>query len=124
MRFTDNEIELATRLRGAGLDWEPAPGHYVFDIDGAVRAPSPFQAGVYLIHSTNTFETLVGGADGLRDSFVWLPTWEDARSWLDGRGVAPRQVVAAWEKALAAGSTDREALYGLMLELLSTESEG
>lgn len=124
MRFTDDEIELATRLRGAGLGWEPAPGHYVFDIDGAVRAPSPFQAGVYLIHSTNTFETLVGGADGLHDGFLWLPTWEQARSWLDDRGVGRRQVLAAWDEALAAGRTDREALYEVMLELLGGESEG
>jgi len=87
MRFTASEIEWASRLRGAGLAWEPQPGHYVFDIDGVVKAGSPFQAGVYLITSLNAFEAMVGGAEGMHQHFSWLPTWEDAREWLQANDV-------------------------------------
>ncbi len=65
MRFSESEIDTAMHMRAAGLSWGPEPGHYVFDINGIVRAGSPFQAGVFLIHSANTFEILAGGQDEL-----------------------------------------------------------
>ena len=67
MRFTESEIQLASRLRGAGLQWQPQPGHFVFDIDGVVKAGSPFQASVHLMTSRNALETIAGGADALRE---------------------------------------------------------
>lgn len=118
MRFTESEIDWAMRLRGAGLHWSPQPGQYVFDINGLVRAGSPFQAGVYLIHSTNSFEAMVGGPEELFENFVWLPTWEEARAWLTQHGVGPDKIVKAWQSGMAAGLTDRECLYRLMIEVL------
>jgi len=123
MRFTESEIQLAARLRGAGLVWAPHAGHYVFDIDGIVRAPSPFQAGVHLISSANAMERLAGGAEDLREKFAWLPTWADAREWLDQREVPRQAVFEALQAAIENDRTDREAIYGLILETLDRAAE-
>ena len=123
MRFTESEIQLAARLRGAGLQWDPRAGQYVFDIDGIVRAPSPFQAGVHLIASANAMEQLAGGADALSERFAWLPTWDDARLWFEENNVSRRAVVAALENAIENDLTDREAMYGLILETLERAAE-
>ena len=118
MRFTEAEIDNAMRLRAAGLSWGPEPGHYVFDINGVVRAGSPFQAGIFLINSTNTFESMAGGQDEMFENFVWLPTWEDCRAWLKEKKVSDERVASAWQSGKTQGVTDREALYGLILEIL------
>ena len=120
MRFTEREIELAARLRGAGVVWAPHAGHYVFDIDGIVKAASPFQAGVHLISSPNAMARTVGGEDNLLKRFAWIPTWADAREWLDDRGVERERVVAALEQAIGSDRTDLEAIYGLILEVLES----
>jgi len=118
VRFKESEIDTAMRLRAAGLSWGPEPGHYVFDINGVVRAGSPFQAGIYLIHSTNTFEALVGGQDAMFENFVWLPTWEDCRTWLKEKRLTDKRVMEAWQRGNENGLTDREALYALIFEVL------
>lgn len=118
MRFTESEIEWATRLRGAGLQWDPQPGHYVFDIDGVMKAGSPFQAGVYLITSLAAMQAAAGGDEALRTGFAWLPTWEDARSWLQSHGVFMERLPAALEEGLNDGLTDRESLYREILRAL------
>ena len=118
MRFRESEIDGAMRLRSAGLAWGPEPGQYVFDINGMVRAGSPFQAGVFLINSTNTFESMAGGRDELFENFVWLPTWADCRTWLEEKGVSDERVMDAWQQGRASGLTDREALYALMFGIL------
>jgi len=123
MRFTEAEIQLAARLRGAGLSWTPHAGQYVFDIDGLVRAPSPFQAGVHLISSANAMERLAGGADDLHEKFAWLPTWDDARSWLNERNVPRKAVIAALQDADEHDRTDCEAIYGLILETLERAAD-
>jgi hypothetical protein len=106
------------RLRAAGFTWGPEPGQYVFDINGMVRAGSPFQAGVFLINSTNTFESMAGGQEEMFENFVWLPTWEECRAWLRERGIDEERVLEAWKEGRAAGLTDRQALYNLILRLL------
>ena len=118
MRFKESEIDKAMRLRAAGLVWGPKPGHYVFDINGMVRAGSPFQAGIFLIHSTNTFESMVGGQDEMFENFAWLPTWEDCRAWLKERNVTNERIFEAWQRGSSSGLTDREALYALILTVL------
>jgi len=123
MRFTESEIQLAARLRGAGLVWAPHAGQYVFDIDGMVRAPSPFQAGVHLIASANAMERLAGGEEDLREKFAWLPTWADARDWLDEHDVPRQAVVAALQDAIENDRTDREAIYDLILETLERAAD-
>lgn len=118
MRFTESEIDIAMRLRAAGLSWGPEPGQYVFDINGMVRAGSPFQAGVFLITSTNTFEAMAGGQDEMFENFAWLPTWEECRTWLREKGIDDKRVLRGWQDGCEDGMTDREALYKIILEVL------
>ena len=124
MRFTESEIAMAARLRGAGLQWDPQPGHYIFDIDGVMKAGSPFQASVYLITSPNQTATEAGGQEMLASGFAWLPTWENARAWLMDRGVSPKQLAGALERGLEEGLSDRESLYTLIIEHLEKDSQG
>ncbi len=123
MRFTESEIAMAARLRGVGLQWDPQPGHYIFDIDGVIKAGSPFQASVYLITSPNQTAAAAGGHDVLASGFTWLPTWEDARAWLVDRGFSPKQLAGALEKGLGEGLSDRESLYTLIIEHLEKDSQ-
>lgn len=123
MHFSESEIQLAARLRGAGLAWTPRAGHYVFDIDGLMRAPSPFQAGVHLISSANAMEQLAGSAEELHEKFAWLPTWADARAWLDEHEVPRQAVVKSLQNAIENDRTDREAVYGLILETLERTAD-
>jgi len=118
VRFTESEIDNAMRMRAAGLVWGLVPGQYVFDINGLVRAGSPVQAGVFLINSTNTFESMAGGQDEMFENFVWLPTWDDCRFWLKEKGVGDERVAQVWQEGIAAGKTDRETLYAFMLGIL------
>ena len=76
------------------------------------------QAGVFLINSTNTFESMAGGRDELFENFVWLPTWADCRTWLEEKGVSDERVMDAWQQGRASGLADREALYALMFGIL------
>lgn len=123
MRFTETEIQLAARLRGAGLSWEPQAGHYVFDVNGSIKASSPFQAGVHLVVSPNAIRAAAGGAEAMSDGLIWLPTWESCRAWLVDRGTTSEQLATALRQGLDAGMSDREALYRLMLELLDTAED-
>ena len=120
MRFTESEIEWAAKLRGVGLGWDPQPGHYIFDIDGKMKAGSPFQAGVYLIESPNAMASAVGGSETLERSFVWLPTWEHCRSWLADHDFSDERLVEVLAAGLADGLSDREALYRHMCEILES----
>ncbi len=124
MRFTESEIAMAARLRGAGLQWDPQPGHYIFDIDGVMKAGSPFQASVYLITSPNQTAAEAGGEEALATGFSWLPTWEDARAWLVDRGVTPAQLADALRGGLEDGLSDRESLYTLIIEHLEKDAQG
>lgn len=85
--FTGEEITLARRLREAGLPWTPRPGHYVYDEKGIIDAPSPFQAKVYFILDMKHFLRRSGSVEELKQSLTWLPTWREARHWLETAGV-------------------------------------
>ena len=124
VRFTESEVDTAMHLRAAGLSWGPAPGHYVFDINGMVRAGSPFQAGIFLINSTNTFVSMVGGEEEFFENFAWLPTWEDCRTWLKQEQIPDERVGGAWQDGRSKGLTDRECLYTLILEILEGSAAG
>jgi hypothetical protein len=78
---------------------------------------------VHLISSANAMERLAGGADDLHEKFAWLPTWDDARSWLNERKVPRKAVIAALQDADEHDRTDREAIYGLILETLQRAAD-
>ncbi len=119
MNFTDDEIQLAKRLRDRGIPWVPSVGHYVLDEHSIVERGSPFQPGVYFILNHEHFMKLAGGADRFFDTMLWLPTWEDCRTVLRQLGVPDSDVVdrVMQMDAIPAGR-ERESLYAMMLAAL------
>ena len=87
MRFTEKQRRLALNLKNRGLLWEPQAGHYAYDQQKRIKPGSPFQDGVYFFLDFPCFVQYFDGIDNLRDSMVWLPTWEQAVKliqYLDG----------------------------------------
>lgn len=78
MQFSSRQIELACQLKDAGLSWNPAPGQYAYDRKHRIKPGSPFQDRVYFFLDFPCFVQYFGSAARLRDSMVWLPTWEEA----------------------------------------------
>jgi len=99
MRFSQQDIDAARRLRELGLSWFPAPGHFVFDEAGVIEQPSPFQDGVYFILELKHFLRRTGCLDRLKSALFWLPTWHDARELLQSQGVADAEVADALQNA-------------------------
>jgi hypothetical protein len=115
MRFSQQEIDAARRLRQLGLDWFPAPGHFVFDEAGVIEQPSPFQERVYFILELKHFLRRTGCVDRLKTALFWLPTWHDARDLLQSQEVTDREVAAVLQNAAAIESrTELLTLYRLL----------
>jgi hypothetical protein len=88
MRFSDDEIVLASELSALDLPWQPRPGRYVWDTDGLIDCPSPFHGRVYFILDLKHFLRRAGTIEALKEALVWLPTWHDARDILKCLGVS------------------------------------
>lgn len=119
IRFTDEEIRYAIELKRKGLNWEPRPGHYVWDEAGMIEAPTPFQEKVHLIHDLEQFARRPERISLLQASLVWLPTWHDARALLDQMGISNETIVHRLraEKAIEHGK-ELLTLYKLINEHL------
>ncbi len=116
MKFLEEEIALANRLRELGLPWEPSVGNYVWDANNFCKQRSPFQTGVYFILNYAYFMRLVGGPERFKDIMVWLPTWADLRSILREFGCKDDWVAKHIQesKAIESGQ-ERVVLYELAL---------
>jgi len=120
VRFTERELELAHQLAAQGIDWEPAPGMYVYDGHELLEEASPIQPHVYVILNYGLFLATAGGsAERFRREWTWLPTWGESRAWLRDQGKTDAEVLDRLrERVCDAGVTDLEALYELMLAVL------
>ena len=92
MFFSRAEIDLARQLDQLGLPWMPGVGLYIWDGQRRIRPSSPFQPGVYFLWEVDCFVEYFGSAEALRESVVWLPTWEQCRRCLAEQGVTDQQV--------------------------------
>ena len=117
MRYSADEISLASELKTLGLPWEPEAGQFVFDKNKICPQSSPFQPGVYFLLNFDCFMQRVGGVERFVDNMVWLPTWHEARSILLNLGVSLERTVAQVMPAL---EDEREllCLYNLIYEAL------
>lgn len=123
MLFEAREIEAARALRAAGLEWEPAPGHYVYDEDELIEQDSPFQEHVYFILELRHFVRRAGSIDGVKQHFTWLPTWHDCRDLLRRFGVADATLRdTLCESGLLERGDELLALYRLIGECLSRDA--
>ena len=121
MIFSEEEIEIAKKLRKQGLKWEPKAGHYVYDETGFCKQPSPFQEKVYFILNYNYFMKAVGSVEQFKEIIIWLPTWDDARELLRSFEVSDQQLLAYLKnhQAIERG-TERIALYELIASQLTS----
>ncbi len=115
VHFTPAEVDLCHQLKSAGLPWDPAPGHFVWDGEGLIERPSPFHDRVYFILDLKHFLRRTGTTQRLVESMVWLPTWEQTRMLLSGRGVDPSSLIETLVTRGAIGSgTERYVLYEML----------
>lgn len=101
MKFTEEEMATARRLRDAGLDWVPTAGHFVFDETGFCKQPSPFQDSVYFILNYEYFMKTVGGVERFQEIMTWLPTWFDCREILAVLNVSSSDITHRLEETSA-----------------------
>ena len=115
MRFSQDEIDAARRLKLMGLDWVPSPGHYVYDEVGVIEKPSPFQDRVYFILDLKHFLRRTGCVESLKTIMLWLPTWHDTRGLMHAQGISDFEVAEALRSAhsIETGS-ELITLYGLL----------
>ena len=78
MLFTNQEMTEAEKLHELGLTWPLQSGLYIWDIQGRIKPASPFQRGVYFLLEADCFVDYFGDLQSLKNSVVWLPTWEQA----------------------------------------------
>jgi hypothetical protein len=123
MRFTEEQINAARRLRDAGLPWNPGPGDFVYDERGLVERPSPFQDRVYFILDLRHFLRRAGTVERLKQAMFWLPQWQQARQLLRDLGVGDVELAAMLEKqnAIASGR-ELLALYERIRQALESGS--
>ena len=123
MRFSQNEIEAARRLKELGLTWYPAPGQFVFDEEGVIEQHSPFQERVYFILDLKHFLRRTGSVDRLKSVLFWLPTGHEARELLRFQGVGDGEVADALQDARSIESrSELSTLYRLLETGLKRDS--
>jgi hypothetical protein len=119
MKFSKEEIEIARKLHGLNLPWQPQEGQYVLDIKGIIEKSSPFQKGVYFILDIKHFLRRAGSLEGIKAAMCWLPLWEDCRNILKSLNVSWDRVENRLnENSAFENDRERFVLYGIILEEL------
>lgn len=119
MRFTKEQIRLASNLKKIGLGWKPQVGHYAFDCQQKIKPGSPFQDGVYFFLNFPCFVDYFGGIDNLHDSMVWLPTWEQATTLIHAHGGALGELADGVVGHLEEG-VELDFAYGMIERLVKS----
>ncbi len=118
--FTNEQIDLARRLKQAGLEWQPRPGHYVYDEAGMIEPPSPFQERVYFILDLKHFLRRSGTIDELKRGMTWLPLWHQAREIASRVEIDDATITSRLSAADAfVQRRELDLLYTLILERLT-----
>jgi len=123
IHFTEAEIEQAQLMKQSGLEWQPRIGHFFYDPDSEIAAPSPYQQGVFFIHNEEALNQL-GGESFLTRHMVWLPLWEQLRTLLKTMEVNCESIheTLQMHRGLETGE-ERLVLYKLIAEELSQDAE-
>ena len=117
MRFTEEQIRIASRIKKLELPWTPQVGQYVYDANQICPKGSPFQERVYFLLDFDCFMQHVGGIERFRSNMVWLPTWHEAREILHQLGIPEAEVAELSARAMLSGE-ELTCLYRLILEAL------
>jgi hypothetical protein len=122
MKFTRQQIEWAIELKNLGIPWNPAVGHYAYDLHGEIKPGSPFQDAVYFFLNYPCFIEYFGSENTLVERMVWLPTLEQALAI----AVQFHVPVGLVEQALFAGvrrSDELSELYQLLARVIGSERD-
>ena len=122
MRFTEDQITIAKKLKTLGIPWQPQVGHYVYDANHICPKSSPFQQGVYFLLNFDCFMQHVGGVERFRNNMVWLPTWHKAREILRNLSVPDAEVARLSAEAILQGD-ELTCLYELILEVFTGRAD-
>lgn len=119
MRFREPEIELAVRLKAAGLAWSPVIGDHFFDAGGNFsRGTLPFDR-LHVIEDLGQLVLQAGSLDAVIRETVWLPSYDQARTLVENYGVAECDIEDRLLARLALTSgDDLLVLYELLEEQL------
>jgi hypothetical protein len=117
--FEKRHLEMAVRLKNAGLRWWVHVGCFAWDPDGRLAETSPLPNRIYLILNLSYFARALGGIEEISRQLVWLPTWHQTRLLCREHNVSDEAVAAIWSPATPMGPGDELiALYELLLERL------
>ena len=125
MKFSEKEIEIAQKLKELGFEWTPAPGDYVYDIEGLIEKKSPFQERVYFILDIKHFLRRAGSVEGITKAMCYLPLWEDCRVILKSLSVPWQKIYEKLiEKNAFINEIERSVLYEIILKELTNQVKG
>lgn len=123
VHFSRIEIDLARKMRSAGLSWQPSPGQFVLDEQRIVDRESPFQDGVFFILNFDYFMKIAGGEERFVKIMTWLPVWEDCRRILAYLQVSNADVARRIsDRHAIEDGIERLCLYELILERMRDQA--
>jgi len=120
--FTSRVLELAQRMKQAGLTWSPHVGCFVWDRDDVIEVPSPFPENVYFILNLGRFLRIFETRERMVEKLVFVPTRYQARLILDklGAGEEFRSDDSRMSKP-GEGEADLIEVYEAVLKTLQKE---
>lgn len=84
--FDPRLLELAFKMKKAGLDWDPHVGCFVWDRENVIEVGSPFPENIYFILNLGHFLRIFETIEKLKEKLVFVPTWNQARQILEKIG--------------------------------------
>ena len=120
--FEQRPLELALKLKKAGLKWQPHVGCFAWDRERLIQPDSPFPNHVYFILSLPRFLDLFGSLSTIENEMVWIPTWHQARILCRRMGIDDESVYTAL-RDLTEGAPGEDVcgLYRLMISALEND---
>lgn len=76
--YTLEHCHLASKIKDAGLSWEPQVGCFIWDKAKTIDAPSPFGESIYYVLDLRPFLKRLGTIEKISEALVWLPDWHQS----------------------------------------------
>jgi hypothetical protein len=120
--FDQRTLELALKLKNAGLTWHPHVGCFVWDKNRRIQPDSPFPKHVYFILSLPRFIDIFGSTEAIEKNLIWVPTWHQARLLCHRLGISDDAVGECRQRGKQRSPSDEMcAVYELLVEALTNE---
>ena len=117
--FSKRQLVLAREMKDGGLPWHPHVGCFVWDVEGIIKADSPFPNQVYFILSLPRFLDIFESREKMREKLIWVPTWHQARLLCRSFGVPDDAIAELWRGSRIKEPGDETcALYELLINTM------